>query len=88
MTERVSMQMRFEAFNLFNIQNYNVPDSTFTINSGTTTVPAGTGICQGSANNCTVPAIASGTLGTVGKITSLAQGTTPRQLQFGLRLMF
>jgi len=31
-----------------------------------------------------VPAIATG----AGKITTLAQGTTPRQLQFGLRFIF
>ncbi len=86
--ERFNVQFRFEAFNVFNIQNYNVPDSTFTVNSGTVSVPAGTGACSGSTAACTFPAIASGTVGTVGKITSLAQGTTPRQLQFGLRLQF
>jgi len=53
-----SMQLRFEAFNAFNIQNWDVPSGT--------------------------------TIGTAaaGNITGLAAGTTPRQLQFGLRLQF
>lgn len=52
------VQLRFEAFNVFNVQNWDVP-------SGTTI---------GNAN--------------VGQITALASGTTPRQMQFGLRLQF
>jgi hypothetical protein len=52
------IQLRFEAFNLFNVQNWDVP-------SGTTI---------GNANN--------------GQITTLAAGTTPRQMQFGVRLQF
>jgi hypothetical protein len=59
-----NLQMRFEAFNVFNIQNYDVP-SALTINSNATQIAAN-----------------------VGRITTLAQGTTPRQLQFGLRLVF
>lgn len=58
-----NLQLRFEAFNVFNIQNYDVP-SALTINSGST--------------------ITSG----VGRVTSLAQGTAPRQLQFGIRFNF
>jgi hypothetical protein len=89
LTERVSLQLRFEAFNVFNIQNYNLPDSTFTVNaSGTVSVPAGQGACSGSTVACTFPVIASGSNGTLGKITNLAQGTTPRQMQFGLRVQF
>lgn len=57
-TERWALQLRFEAFNAFNVQNWDSP-------SGTTI---------GSAN--------------AGQITALAAGTTPRQLQFGLRLNF
>jgi hypothetical protein len=53
-----------EAFNVFNIQSWEVP-STVTINSSGSTIAAG-----------------------VGRITSLAQGKTPRQIQFGLRLIF
>jgi hypothetical protein len=52
------VQLRFEAFNALNIQNWDVP-------SGTTI---------GAAN--------------AGQITGLAAGTTPRQMQFGLRLQF
>jgi hypothetical protein len=59
-----NLQMRFEAFNVFNIQNYDVP-SALTINSNATQIAAN-----------------------VGRITALAQGTTPRQLQFGLRFVF
>jgi hypothetical protein len=59
-----NLQFRFEAFNAFNIQNYEVP-SAVTINSNATSIAAN-----------------------VGRITGLAQGTTPRQLQFGLRFTF
>jgi len=52
------VQARFEAFNILNVQNWDVP-------SGTTI---------GNAN--------------AGQITALAAGTTPRQMQFGLRLQF
>ena len=73
--EGMSLQLRFEGFNVFNIQNYDTPaNAQLTINSGTVNVP-GVG---------TVPAIATG----AGKITTLAQGTTPRQFQFGLRFVF
>jgi outer membrane receptor protein involved in Fe transport len=53
-----NLQLRFEAFNIFNVQNYDVP-------SGTNLSAAGPG-----------------------RITALASGTTPRQLQFGLRFSF
>jgi hypothetical protein len=59
-----NLQLRFEAFNVFNIQNYDVP-SVVLINSNATSIVAN-----------------------VGRITGLAQGTTPRQLQFGLRFTF
>jgi len=62
--ERFKVQLRMEAFNVFNIQSWEVP-STVTINSSGSTIAAG-----------------------VGRITSLAQGKTPRQIQFGLRLIF
>jgi len=52
------LQLRVEAFNVFNIQNLGVP-------SGTTIGQAG-----------------------AGQITSLASGTTPRQIQLGVRLVF
>jgi len=59
------LQFRFEAFNVFNIQNWDVPaNGNLTLNSGTSIV----------AN--------------VGRVSGLAQGTTPRQLQFGLRFLF
>ncbi|HJQ23075.1 MAG TPA: TonB-dependent receptor [Blastocatellia bacterium] len=58
------LQLRFEAFNVFNIQSYDVP-SNVTINSNATQI----------APN-------------VGRVTALAQGVTPRQLQFGLRFIF
>jgi hypothetical protein len=56
--EDMKLQFRVEAFNVFNIQNWEVP-SALTING---------------ANP--------------GRITALAQGTTPRQIQFGLRFVF
>ncbi len=62
--EQFKVQFRMEAFNVFNIQSWDVP-STVTINSSGSTIAAG-----------------------VGRITSLAQGKTPRQIQFGLRLVF
>jgi hypothetical protein len=59
-----NLQLRFEAFNVFNIQNYEVP-SVLTVNANATQIAAN-----------------------VGRVTALAQGTTPRQLQFGLRFVF
>jgi carboxypeptidase family protein/TonB-dependent receptor-like protein len=59
-----NLQLRFEAFNVFNIQSFDVP-SNLTINSNATQI----------APN-------------VGRITGLAQGITPRQLQFGMRFSF
>jgi hypothetical protein len=59
-----SLQLRFEAFNVFNIQNYAEP-SALTVNTNATQTAAG-----------------------VGRITALATGSTPRQMQFGLRLAF
>ena len=55
-----------EAFNVFNIQNWDTPaNANLTLNTNATTL----------ANN-------------VGRISTLAAGTNPRQLQFGLRLNF
>ena len=59
-----NLQLRFEAFNVFNILNYDAP-SALTINNNATQITTG-----------------------VGRITGLATGTTPRQMQFGLRLAF
>jgi hypothetical protein len=56
--EGMRLQMAFEAFNLFNIQNLDVPSQLNITNRS------------------------------AGVITSLAQGTTPRELQFGLRFVF
>lgn len=64
--ERFKLQLRFEAFNVFNIINWDAPaNANLTINSNATAI----------APN-------------VGRITGLAQGTNPRQLQFGLRFVF
>ena len=63
-TESKELQLRFEAFNVFNIQNYDVP-SSLTINTNATQIASG-----------------------AGRVTALAQGTTPRQLQFGVRFSF
>ena len=62
--EGMSLQLRFEAFNVFNIQNYDVP-SSLTINANATQIAAN-----------------------AGRVNGLAQGTTPRQMQFGLRFVF
>ena len=65
-SERFKVQFRMEAFNVFNIQNWNTPENAnLTINSTGSTIAAG-----------------------VGKISTLAQGTTPRQIQFGIRLTY
>ena len=56
--EGMKLQMAFEAFNVFNIQNLDVPSQLNITNRS------------------------------AGVITSLAQGTTPRELQFGLRFVF
>jgi Carboxypeptidase regulatory-like domain/TonB dependent receptor len=64
--ERFKVQFRVEAFNVFNIQNWDTPaNGNLTINSSATTITTG-----------------------VGKISNLAQGTTPRQIQFGIRLVY
>jgi hypothetical protein len=67
--ERRELQLRFEAFNIFNIQNYNVPKPT-------------------GNNNLVINSNATQIAANAGKITDLAQGTNPRQLQFGLRFQF
>jgi hypothetical protein len=53
-----NVQLRFESFNTFNVQNWDVPS----------------GLTIGTAN--------------AGQVTALAAGTTPRQLQFGMRFQF
>ena len=53
-----NVQLRFESFNTFNVQNWDVPS----------------GLTIGAAN--------------AGQVTALASGTTPRQLQFGMRFQF
>jgi hypothetical protein len=66
------LQFRAEAFNVFNIQNWDSPqgaNNTLVINTN--------GVNSAFAAN-------SG----AGVITQLAQGTTARQLQFGLRIIF
>ncbi len=62
--EGMKLQLRAEAFNVFNIQNLDAP-SAVTINSSGSSIAAG-----------------------AGRITTLAQGTTPRQVQFGVRFVF
>jgi len=61
-----NLQLRFEAFNVFNVQNFDVP--------------GGIGSAGGSGVNLNVA--------NPGRISGLAAGTTPRQLQFGLRFVF
>jgi hypothetical protein len=63
--EDMKLQFRFEAFNVFNIQNWDVP----------------------AAGNLTLNS-ANSIVANVGRISGLAQGTNPRQLQFGLRFLF
>jgi Carboxypeptidase regulatory-like domain/TonB dependent receptor len=62
--EGMALQLRFEAFNVFNIQNWDTP----------TTANSDSGLTVNSA--------------AFGLINTLAQGTTPRELQFGLRFVF
>jgi hypothetical protein len=63
--EGMDLQLRFEAFNVFNVQNLDVPGG-IGASAGTVTI--------GNAS--------------AGQISGLAAGTTPRQLQFGLRFVF
>lgn len=64
--ENMKLQLRAEAFNVFNRQNWDTPaNANLTLNTNATTLAAG-----------------------VGRISGLAQGTTPRQLQFGIRFVF
>jgi len=64
--ERFKVQLRVEAFNIFNIQNWSEPAAAnLTVNTNATTIAT-----------------------SVGKISGLAQGTNPRQIQFGLRLVY
>lgn len=67
--EGMTLQFRVEAFNVFNVQNWNVPNPT-------------------SNNNIIINANATQISATSARITDLAPGTTPRQLQFGLRFLF
>jgi len=62
--EQMRLQLQFQFFNVFNVQNWETP-SQVTINTSGTTINSN-----------------------AGQITSLAQGTTPRQMQFGLRFVF
>jgi len=62
--EEWNLQLRFEAFNVLNIQNWDTP-SALTVNTNATSIAAN-----------------------AGRVTGLAQGTTPRQLQFGIRFVF
>jgi hypothetical protein len=60
------LQLRAEAFNVFNIQNWDTPaNANLTLNTNATTI----------APN-------------VARISGLAQGTTPRQIQLGVRFVF
>jgi hypothetical protein len=64
--ERFKVQLRMEAFNVFNIQNWDTPaNANLTLNSSGSVIAA-----------------------SVGRISNLAQGTTPRQIQFGIKLDF
>jgi len=62
--EVTRIQLQVQAFNVFNVQNWEAP-SQVTINSSAAAIN-----------------------GKAGQITALAQGTTPRELQFGLRFVF
>ena len=62
--EVMRLQLQFQAFNIFNIQNWEAPSQVTINSSGTTVNPK------------------------AGQITGLAQGTTPREMQFGLRFVF
>ncbi|HEX6184682.1 MAG TPA: TonB-dependent receptor [Pyrinomonadaceae bacterium] len=76
--EGMKLQLRGEAFNVFNIQSWDVP-SGVTINGGQTTPVVINGV------TVQVPLFVNAS---AGRVTSLAQGKTPRQLQFGLRFVF
>ncbi len=64
--ESLNLELQFQFFNIFNVQNWDAPtNSSLTVNSSATTIN-----------------------GKSGQITGLAQGTTAREMQFGLRFVF
>ena len=70
--EGMSIQFRAEAFNVFNIQNWDAPQggsNTLVINTNAINTPLAVN-------------------GQAGVLSQLAQGTTARELQFGLRIVF
>ena len=70
--EGMRIEFRAEAFNVFNIQNWDVPQggsNTLVINTNAINTPL---------------AVNPG----AGVLTSLAQGTTARELQFGIKIIF
>ncbi len=70
--EGMRIEFRAEAFNVFNIQNWDAP--------------------QGGSNtliiNTNAPNTALSVNGGAGVLSQLAQGTTARELQFGLKIIF
>ena len=73
MRENLTIQFRAEFFNLFNHENFGTP--SFNAFTTANLKPASDGLVHG--NNPTA-----------GLITSTNAGTTPRQIQFALRLSF
>jgi len=67
-----NLQLRVEAFNVFNIQNWDVPG----------------GIGSSGGSGSTINASATQISSTAGRIQGLASGTNPRQIQFGIRFVF
>jgi hypothetical protein len=84
LTERVSLQFRTEIFNFFNTPSFAPPGGVPGNNAASVNIPAftnsntGVGLNQGSNTSLLYP----------GAITVLNPNFNPREIQFGLKLLF
>jgi hypothetical protein len=80
LTERLSLQFRAEAFNIFNHVNFGEPNAViFQGVNAACSVPAATPTCLSSS---------AGTITSASSSSGLPTATSSRQIQFALRLVF